>query len=450
MANQLHSLAIDEVSAVDSPANQEVVNGKRVKRAVVAFYKRDLSAKLWDSEDPICKAVDGPDEGVSKDGKMYAGVTYPKSDFAYTPDDTPSHWKLRLTSSPGGKPDAGIVGAAIAALGKGFRGKKVIIPSEALAGVKAKVRSAWKQANPDKGEDEMPEVIRKGESMTLQEIESKVTKQDDEITALKSERELLKAENDAVLKMSKKERKLYAGMDAEKRKAYMAADTEKRKAMMDAAEGEKKEKAAEDCMDEATKKRFRAAGPIEKAAMIAEVEKKMKAKGKGKDDEDPGEGEPDEDDLEKREVVTKLAQTEDRLTKAEQELASVRKANRVLEFSKRAESDLPNTPGTAVEKGEMLLTLADSLPGGENGAAFKKVFDGMKAADAAYKTACEEVGKSGDGTTIPALKVFEAKVEEISKRENITKSKATEKVMMEHPQLYLDYEHATRQAVQRF
>ena len=51
---------------------------------------------------------------------------FPASDYAYAPDPkSPSTWKLRLTATPGGKPDSSIVGAACAALGKGFRGNKV-------------------------------------------------------------------------------------------------------------------------------------------------------------------------------------------------------------------------------------------------------------------------------------------------------------------------------------
>lgn len=86
---------------------------------------------------------------------------FPASDYAYVPDpNSPSTWKLRLTASPGGSPDSGIVGAAVAALGAGFRGNKVQIPSAALPGVKAKVRAAWNKANPDKTADQMPMVIK--------------------------------------------------------------------------------------------------------------------------------------------------------------------------------------------------------------------------------------------------------------------------------------------------
>ena len=101
-------------------------------------------------------------EGLGdKATKTEDGKAFPASDYAYVPDATkPSTWKLRLTLTPGGKPDARIVGAAVAALGKGFRGQKVQIPSAALAGVKAKVRSAWRKANPDKKAADIPAAIK--------------------------------------------------------------------------------------------------------------------------------------------------------------------------------------------------------------------------------------------------------------------------------------------------
>jgi len=79
-----------------------------------------------------------------------AAGDFPASAYAYVPDpDKPSTWKLRLKASPNGGYDVGIVGAAVAALGKGFRGNKVQIPAGALAAVRAKVRSAWVQLHPD-------------------------------------------------------------------------------------------------------------------------------------------------------------------------------------------------------------------------------------------------------------------------------------------------------------
>lgn len=91
---------------------------------------------------------------------------FPASDYAYVPDSNMSStWKLRLTSTPGGDPDSGIVGAAVAALGAGFRGNKVDIPAADLPSVKAKVKAAWVKANPDKGEEDMPSVIACGDMM---------------------------------------------------------------------------------------------------------------------------------------------------------------------------------------------------------------------------------------------------------------------------------------------
>lgn len=85
----------------------------------------------------------------------------PADAFAYTPDKAdPSTWRLPLWAEGGTGPDARRVGAAIAALGKGFRGQKVQLPADAVAGVKAKVRAAWKTLNPDA--TEVPAVIAKG------------------------------------------------------------------------------------------------------------------------------------------------------------------------------------------------------------------------------------------------------------------------------------------------
>lgn len=98
---------------------------------------------------------------LDKADKTEGGESFPASDYAYVPDpEKPSTWKLRLTSTPGGTPDPRIVGAAVAALGPGFRGQKVEIPEADLAAVHRKVRSAWIKANPDKSEDDLPDVLK--------------------------------------------------------------------------------------------------------------------------------------------------------------------------------------------------------------------------------------------------------------------------------------------------
>jgi len=89
--------------------------------------------------------------------KTDGGVQFPRRCYAYAPDG-PSTWKLRLFKKPSDVlPSARYVGAAIAALGKGFRGQKVQIPSGDLAAAKAKVRAAWRKLNP---EGEIPPAIR--------------------------------------------------------------------------------------------------------------------------------------------------------------------------------------------------------------------------------------------------------------------------------------------------
>lgn len=71
--------------------------------------------------------------------------------YAYVPDpESPSTWKLRID-------DAQHVAAAVAALGKGFRGNKVEIPEQDLAAVKRKVAAAYRKFFPD---NEVPEVLK--------------------------------------------------------------------------------------------------------------------------------------------------------------------------------------------------------------------------------------------------------------------------------------------------
>ena len=102
------------------------------------------------------------------------GKDFRASDYAYVPDRSkPSTWKLRLTNTPGGSPDPRIVGAAVAALGKGFRGQKVQIPSGDLARVKAKVRSAYRKANPEK---ELPEILKSDEDLDGFNLDAEILK----------------------------------------------------------------------------------------------------------------------------------------------------------------------------------------------------------------------------------------------------------------------------------
>ena len=63
-----------------------------------------------------------------------------KKNFAYAPDDIPSHWKLNIS-------DHEHVIMAKTALEKGFRGQKVLIPDEDMPAVINKVNAAARKYN---------------------------------------------------------------------------------------------------------------------------------------------------------------------------------------------------------------------------------------------------------------------------------------------------------------
>lgn len=132
-------------SAAIAVCYSSIVEGKPLAEAIFD-YEAFMKTKVTEAEKPV---------------KTENGKAFPKTAFAYTPSDNPGSWKLRLYADPGDDaPDTRIVGAAVAALGKGFRGSKVEIPEGDLPGVKAKVKAAWKKANPDAKDEELPEVLK--------------------------------------------------------------------------------------------------------------------------------------------------------------------------------------------------------------------------------------------------------------------------------------------------
>jgi hypothetical protein len=79
--------------------------------------------------------------------------------WAYRPNpDLISSWKLRLCSD-NGTIDASHVGAACAAIpggGTTFRGQNAAIPRNDLAGVREKLRAAWRRVHPGEPDSAMP------------------------------------------------------------------------------------------------------------------------------------------------------------------------------------------------------------------------------------------------------------------------------------------------------
>lgn len=126
----------------------------------------EAAAKIKSMSSPVTTTA-SVSEGIKLatggvDTKKKEGAQqFPASDYAYVPDSTkPSTWKLRLTNSPGADPDAGTVGAAVAALGEGFRGNKVDIPDDDRSKVIAKVKAAWFKANSEKTKEDLPPVLK--------------------------------------------------------------------------------------------------------------------------------------------------------------------------------------------------------------------------------------------------------------------------------------------------
>lgn len=242
--------------------------------------------------------------------------------------------------------------------------------------------------------------------MTLVEIEKKITDQDallakmaTDNAAIQKQNETLTAEtlalktDNEVLKMSAKQKKAFEAFGADKKKSYMAASADEKKKMLPADEPDE---------DDA-----------KKLAKLDEIQKASDAR------------------------ITKV-EADNAVLKAEN--VAIAKAARVAHFTKRAEDELPHTPGTPVEKGETLMQMAEAL-GGEESDKFKRFVGTMKAADEALKPKFNEVGKWGGGK-IPAGKELEAKAEAIAKRDNIDIGHAMGKAMSENPELYTEYSNS--------
>ena len=156
-ARKMVNLSIEETSGVDHPAHLH--EGWLVMKAA--------------SSDEVEKAT--------LPMKTEDGVEFPSEAYAYVPDpESPSTWKLRLWESPAKKVTARQVGMAVAALGPGFRGQKVEIPEGEMSSVKAKVRSAWNEANPDKEED-MPPILKATEEVLMEKQDVQVEVEETEI-----------------------------------------------------------------------------------------------------------------------------------------------------------------------------------------------------------------------------------------------------------------------------
>jgi hypothetical protein len=327
-------------------------------------------------------------------------------DYAYVPDkDHPSTWKLQIQ-------DAKHVGGAVAALGPGgFRGQKVDIPSDAIAGVKRKVLAAWRKFHPDAKPEDEPDHLKKGLTMTPEEMQTELTKFEGQLSETNKRAERL----EQVIKLSSDERAYFDPLPVEKQDEYLKADAATREGLLKAG----KKKAPADNMDD---------------------------------------GEPDEDDVEKR-IEKKLAverqefqkkldavqkDAEGKIAAAETIAKQEREAREKTEFAKRAESELSNYPGTPEEKGAALQALHGSTSKCMTKEQVESIGKLLNAGNAALGQTMTSVGGDGvsKGAGNDAWGQIEKKAKDmVSKSEGkLTLAKAVEQVIKAEPELYVQYE----------
>lgn len=140
---QILSLCQELLSSEEEPAVAKIKTASKEATNVLAWVKAQEATKTED------------------------GVAFPMSAYAYTPEaDTPSGWKLRLWETLESKVTRAQLGRAAAALSPGgFRGNRVRIPSDALSGVKRKIRSAYRRLGVD--DEDIPRWVKEVETREL-------------------------------------------------------------------------------------------------------------------------------------------------------------------------------------------------------------------------------------------------------------------------------------------
>ena len=350
----------------------------------------DKKAAIRDSilqfVDALRTMVDNDDLFKGLDDKQATrtegGRQFPASDYAYVPDrESPSTWKLRLTSTPGGDPDPRIVGAAVAALGEGFRGNRVQIPSNQRAAVVARVRRAWLRANPNRGRDDLPDVLKSMEVNAMELTKEELQKKIDEATAPLTAK---LAKSEFMASLTDVQKTHYNGLGDEDKEAFEKMAPEQREKV--AADAVKKAQENDEVLlvDGAS---------IRKSEVGEGVFAFMKAQ---------------------------QAKADEAVKKAEKlEADALQKS-----YENRAETELPNLTGTKAEKAEMLKAI-DAMPE----AAREKQLEMLKAADAAMAKSFTEIGQGGGGAETEAGDKLEKMAKELAAKDSISYAKAYTQVL---------------------
>lgn len=224
LMNEIYTMESAFRQTIDNIIEDETIEDKNQAITDSLWEFASALVTMIDIEEVASEEMDSEDE-MEKAYKTENGKKYPSSDFAYVPDpEKPSTWKLRLTTTPGGKVDPNVVRAAVAALGAGFRGNKVKLPSSALPGVKRKVRAAYKEAYPDVKSENYPEVLKIDLTEGNDDMSEELKKQLDEALAAI---EALKAENKAlafVAKLDSANRAIFDSLKDEEKADLVAKD----------------------------------------------------------------------------------------------------------------------------------------------------------------------------------------------------------------------------------
>jgi len=350
----------------------------------VKITKEEVDAYLEATETAECNV-----DKAEKPTKSEGGRNFFASDYAYVPDpQKPSTWKLRLTNTPGGAPDPRIVGAAVAALGKGFRGQKVQLPAADRGRVRARVRAAWLKANPEKSREDLPNILKS-------DTEEKPMA--DEKTALEEEVQKGELEEEQTPKSEEVEK----------------AKVSKQPPMPSEEEEEEEE------------------------------EKMKKAKMK-KADEASEEVTISKADYEKQQKEIAAIRKEQAETKAE--LEAERKARANEKAIAKAAEDYPNLPVKSDELGPMVQAVHEALTK-EQAETFERI---LKAADEAIAaTKAFEDAKGGSFQLSEAGSAY-ARIKEIAKsiveksENGMTEAQAFVRATEENPRLYDEYLAETR------
>lgn len=402
---KLEDLDVVEVSFVPKAAN---------KRKFLLYKAADEAVE---KDGPTADAVhvDVPlgsnkDKGkIAAETKTEGGKAFRRGDYAYAPDG-PSTWKLRLTNTPGGAPDTRIVGAAVAALGKGFRGNKVQIPSSAMAGVKAKVRAAWKKANPSKTTADLPAVLKEammhedilkaleGELEGADEVdvtlkEAKVSERG--MTAIKAALMILKAFKEDISEVVGQQVPVLAGWAAPEpveviKEVEVAPKTE----------------------------------AVKKAEVLESASPELKAE------------------------LEKLWKAQAESTKKQAELEATIKAGKdateLATFVRKAATDFAQLPAKADELGQALQMISKAATNGEADLIDRI----LKAANEAIARTSEEIGGGGGSEETSVMARVDAQAAEMVKKgEAKSPSQAITMIFEKDPSLYTEYNKQSPVAV---